>query len=119
VRRGNIDAFSGSARQGIRHVCKISHIASETRQVRPGDTQEKVIPTLRKQKGFRDEISFYDKDSNESIAISFWDTEADVRKYEKDIYPEMVKSLSETFEEAPKVKHFEVANATFYKIHAS
>jgi hypothetical protein len=42
-----------------------------------------------------------------------------VRKYEKDIYPEMVKSLSETFEEAPEVKHFEVANATFYKIHAS
>ena len=81
--------------------------------------EEKVIPTLRKQKGFRDEISFYDKDSNESIAISFWDTEADVRKYEKDIYPEMVKSLSETFEEAPKVKHFEVANATFYKIHTS
>jgi heme-degrading monooxygenase HmoA len=81
--------------------------------------EEKVIPTLRKQKGFRDEISFYDKDSNESIAISFWDTEADVRKYEKDIYPEMVKSLSETFEEAPEVKHFEVANATFYKIHAS
>jgi heme-degrading monooxygenase HmoA len=81
--------------------------------------EEKVIPMLRKQKGFRDEISFFDKDSNESVAISFWDTEADVRKYEKDVYPDMVKTLSETFEETPQVRHFEVANATFYRIHAS
>ena len=80
--------------------------------------EEKVIPMLKKQKGFRDEISFFDKGSNESIAISFWDTEADVRKYEKDVYPEMVKTLSDTFDDTPKVRHFEVANATFYRIHA-
>ena len=80
--------------------------------------EEKVIPMLRKQKGFRDEISFFDKDSNESIAISFWDSEADVRKYEKDVYPEMVKTLSDTFTDKPNVRHFEVANATFYRIHA-
>jgi heme-degrading monooxygenase HmoA len=81
--------------------------------------EEKIIPELRKQHGFRDEVSFFDKERNESLAISFWDTEADVRKYEKDMYPEMIKTLSDTFEGTPKVKHFEVANATFYKIHAS
>ena len=81
--------------------------------------EEKIIPTLRKQHGFRDEVSFFDKDRNESVAISFWDTEADARKYEKDTYPEMVKTLSDTFEGTPDVKRFEVANATWYKIHAS
>ena len=81
--------------------------------------EEKIIPTLKKQRGFRDEVSFFDKDRNESVAISFWDAEDDVRKYEKETYPEMVKALSDTFEGTPEVRHFEVANATFYKIHAS
>ena len=81
--------------------------------------EEKIIPTLRKQHGFRDEVSFFDKDRSESVAISFWDTEADVRKYEKDAYSEMVKTLSDTFDGTPEVRHFEVANATWYKIHAS
>lgn len=81
--------------------------------------EEKIIPTLRKQHGFRDEISFFDKDRKESVAISFWDTEEDVRKYEKETYPLMVKELRDTIEGTPEVKHFEVANATWYKIHAS
>lgn len=81
--------------------------------------EEKIIPMLRMQKGFRDEVSFFDKEKNESVAISFWDDEADLRKYEKDAYPEMVKVLSDTFEGTPEVRRFEVANSTFYKIHAS
>lgn len=81
--------------------------------------EEKIIPTLKKQHGFRDEVSFFDKTRNESVAISFWDAEADVKKYEKDVYPEMVKSLAETIDGTPEVRHFEVANATFYRIHAS
>jgi heme-degrading monooxygenase HmoA len=81
--------------------------------------EEKVIPTLRKQPGFRDEVSFYDADRRESVAISFWDSEADERKYAKDLYPEILKSLSDTFEGTPDVKRFEVANSTMYKIRAN
>ena len=57
--------------------------------------EEKVIPTLRKQKGFRDEISFVDKEHGESVAISFWDSEADALKYEKDVYPKMLETLDD------------------------
>lgn len=81
--------------------------------------EEKVIPMLRKQKGFRDELSFFDKEHEEGIAISFWDTEADALKYEKDVYPKVVESLKETFEGKPQIKRFEVANSTWYKIHAA
>ena len=34
--------------------------------------EEKIIPTLRKQPGFRDEVSFFDADRGDSLAISFW-----------------------------------------------
>lgn len=81
--------------------------------------EEKIIPMLKKQPGFRDEVSFFDKEKNESLAISFWDAEADLRKYEKDAYPEMVKVLGDLVEGTPLVRRFEVANATFYKIHAN
>jgi heme-degrading monooxygenase HmoA len=81
--------------------------------------EEKIIPSLRKQPGFRDEVSFFDKKLSESVAISFWDSEADERKYDKDLYPEMVKTLSETFDGVPEVRRFEVANSTMYKIHAN
>lgn len=80
--------------------------------------EEKVIPMLRKQKGFRDEISFFDEDHKESVAISFWETEEDVRKYELDVYPKLVETMKETFEGKPIVQHFEVANSTWYNIHA-
>jgi hypothetical protein len=45
--------------------------------------EEKVIPTLRMQPGFRDEVSFFDADRGESIAISFWNTEAEDRTLRK------------------------------------
>ncbi|MGB5623541.1 MAG: hypothetical protein WBN65_13695 [Gammaproteobacteria bacterium] len=81
--------------------------------------EEKVIPLLKKQNGFRDEVSFFDKEHDESVAISFWETEADARKYEKDVYPDLMRSLTDTFEGKPEVRHFEVANSTWYKIHAA
>ena len=80
--------------------------------------EDKVIPLLKKQKGFRDEISFVDEDHKESVAISFWDSVDDVRKYELDLYPKMLDTMKETFEGKPIVEHFEVANSTWYKIHA-
>lgn len=81
--------------------------------------EEKIIPTLRKQPGFRDEVSFFDPDRGESVAISFWDTEGAERKYDKEVYPEIVKTLRDTFDGTPEVRRFEVANSTMYKIHAN
>ena len=81
--------------------------------------EEKVIPTLRKQPGFRDEVSFIDADRREAVAISFWETEADERRYDKEFYPEMIKTFSDTFEGTPEVRRFEVANSTMYKIRAN
>lgn len=97
-----------------------------TAHVKPGSLdlltskfEEKIIPTLRKQPGFRDEVSFFDAEKGESVAISFWNSESDERKYAKELYPEILKSLSDTFEGTPEVRRFEVANSTMYKIRAS
>ena len=36
-----------------------------------------ILPILRKQKGFRDEMTFIAPERSEAIASSFWDTKAD------------------------------------------
>ena len=39
--------------------------------------EKEVIPMLRKQKGFRDEVTFIAPERLEAIGNSFWETKAD------------------------------------------
>lgn len=81
--------------------------------------EDEVIPLLKKQKGFRDELSFFDKDKDEAFAMSFWDTRQDAEKYHRDIYPKISKKMEEALVETPLIRSFEVGNSTWYDIHAT
>ena len=80
--------------------------------------ENEVIPMLKKQKGFRDELSFYDAEKYEAVAMSFWDTKKDAETYTRDIYPKVSKKMEEAFEGDPMVRQFEISNSTWYDIHA-
>jgi len=80
--------------------------------------EKKVIPLLKEQPGFRDEVSFFDKEKNEAFAISFWDQKLDLENYERDIYPKVKDEMAVAFEELPMIRNCEIANSTWYKIHA-
>ena len=81
--------------------------------------EKDVIPLLRKQNGFKDELSFFDKNMKEGYAISFWDNKADLEKYERDVYPKVHEKMAEAFVSKPTTHDFEVSNSTWYKIHAA
>ena len=81
--------------------------------------EKEIIPLLRKQKGFRDEISFVAPERNEAVAISFWDKKDNAEAYQRDKYPEVLKALSKVVEGTPRVESFEVANSTSHQIAAS
>ena len=82
-------------------------------------TMEKdVLPMLRKQKGFRDEITFISTDDSEAIANSFWDTKEDAEAYNLAGYPQVLEALSPVLEGTPRVGTAVVANSTFHKIPA-
>lgn len=81
--------------------------------------EEVVIPLLRRQKGFEDEISFVAPERNEAVAISLWDQKEDAEAYTRKTYPEVLRALSKVIEGAPKVETFEVANSTSHQIAAS
>ena len=79
----------------------------------------KVLPLLRKQKGFRDEITFVAPDRSEAIAISFWDTKEEAEAYNVNGYPEVLKTLSGIVEGTPRVGTAEVVTSTFQKLAAA
>src|ERR1700741_1488075 len=78
--------------------------------------ESKILPLLRKQKGFRDLISFVAPDRSEAIAISFWDTKEEADAYSVTGYPEVLKSLTEVSEGTPRVGTAEVVSSTFQKL---
>jgi heme-degrading monooxygenase HmoA len=80
--------------------------------------EKEVLPMLRKQKGFRDEITFISTDASEAIANSFWDTKEDAEAYDLAGYPQVLKALANVVEGTPRVGTSVVSNSTFHKIAA-
>ncbi len=81
--------------------------------------EKDVLPLLRKQVGFKDEISFIAPDRSEAVAISLWDRKENAETYNKDVYPHVLKSLTNVLDGTPTVEAYEVSNSTFHKIASS
>ena len=92
---------------------KPNSVAEFTRTI-----DEKIIPLLRKQKGFQDEITFVVPDGTEAVGISLWDQKENAEAYNRGTYPEVVKALAEVVEGTPQVRTYEVSNSTSHKIAA-
>jgi hypothetical protein len=81
--------------------------------------EKDVIPTLRKQKGFQDEITFVSASGMEAFAISLWDRSESAEAYHRGKYPEVAKLLGNLMDGPPQVETYNVANSTFHKIAAA
>ena len=81
--------------------------------------EKEVIPMLRKQKGFLDEVTFISPDLTEAVGNSFWATKEDAEAYNKTGYPMVMKSLETVVNGTPTVGTANVSNSTFHKIAAA
>ncbi len=77
-----------------------------------------IIPLLRGQKGFRDEVTFVIPERSEAVALSFWETKEDAEAYSRTGYQEVLKLLSNLVEGDPKIETYDVTSSTFHKIAA-
>ena len=48
--------------------------------------EKEIVPLLRKQKGFRDEITLLAADGREAVGISIWDQKESAEAYERSTY---------------------------------
>ena len=81
--------------------------------------EKEIIPLLRKQNGFQDEITFVAPGGTQAFGISLWDKAENAEAYNRGTYPEVTKLLAGVVEGTPQVETYEVANSTFHKIAAA
>jgi len=80
--------------------------------------ENEILPLLRKQPGFRDEITFIAPERSEALAISLWETKENCETYNKTGYPEVLKIVSKYVDGTPKVETFELFTSTLHKLAA-
>jgi hypothetical protein len=80
--------------------------------------ESEVIPLLRKQKGFLDELTLLYPNGKEVHAFSIWETAEDAGAHHGGVYPLVTNILASIVEGAPRVQTYEVLNSTFHKIAA-
>ena len=80
--------------------------------------ENEILPLLRKQPGFRDELTFVAPERSEAVAISVWETKENAQTYDRTVYPEVLKIVSKVVEGTPKVENFELASSTIHKLAA-
>ena len=80
--------------------------------------ENQIIPLLRKEKGFQDEITLLVPGGNQAVGISFWDLKESADAYDRGAYPQVLNALAKVIEGTPKVETYEVSNSTAYKIAA-
>jgi heme-degrading monooxygenase HmoA len=78
----------------------------------PKVIEKEVLPLLRRQKGFLDELILLSPNKTEVVAISLWENKEFAETYNREFYPEVVKIINKYVEGVPVVKTFEVEYAT-------
>jgi heme-degrading monooxygenase HmoA len=76
--------------------------------------ENEILPLLRKQKGFKDEITLSNPGSQDLVAISLWESKADAETYNTNTYPEVLKTFARLIDGTPKVQTFESVTSTFH-----
>ena len=78
--------------------------------------EQQVIPMLRKQDGFQDEITFVGPAGTEAFGVSLWDSKESADAYTRGPYEEVTKILANLVDGNPQVDTYQVSNSTFHKI---
>jgi hypothetical protein len=78
--------------------------------------EERVLPLLRKQEGFKEEMFFLSPNGMDAIGISLWDRQESAESYHKNAYPQVIESMSNLLEGNPQVKTYDVVSSTFDKV---
>ena len=69
--------------------------------------ENEILPLLRKQEGFRGEITLSNPGNLERISISLWETKSNAEAYDANMYSQVLKILSKVIEGTPKIRTFE------------
>jgi heme-degrading monooxygenase HmoA len=80
---------------------------------------DKVLPILKKQRGFVDEtVLASDAEPNRILGLSFWDSKEDAERYHREQYPQVHETMKHLLETEPVIRTFDVESSTTHRITA-
>ena len=91
------------------------HVKSSTLADFTRTFEKDVLPLLRKQNGFKDEITLAGPGGVDVTAISIWENRNDADTYNTNTYPQVLKTLAGFIEGTPQVHTSDVVTSTFQK----
>ena len=74
--------------------------------------ENEILPLLRKQKGFKEEITLSNPGSLDAVTISLWENKANADAYNTNTYPEVLKTFARMIDGTPKVQTFEAVTSS-------
>ena len=78
--------------------------------------EKEILPLLKKQKGFVDELLLVTPEKNEVVGISLWEKKEYAEIYNQELYPKIEKMLEMFIIGVPIIKNFEAEYSTLHKI---
>ena len=80
--------------------------------------ETQILPLLRQQEGFQDEITLLLPEGLQAVGLSLWGSHEDAEAYHNAAYPQVLEALESVARGTPEVHTFEVAHSTFHRIAA-
>ena len=74
--------------------------------------EKDILPLLRRQNGFKDEITLAGPSGVDVTAISLWENKTDAEAYNTNTYPQVLKTMARFIEGTPQVHTFDVVTST-------
>jgi heme-degrading monooxygenase HmoA len=75
-----------------------------------------VLPVLRAQPGFRDELLLVVPGGPEVLAISIWDSKEDAERYSRSAFPDVLTAVGQFIEGAPRVGSYLLTFSTAHRV---
>ena len=76
-----------------------------------------IVPLLKKEKGFRQELTVLS--SNTGMSMSIWDDRGSAEMYNTKTYPEVLKKLHPVLEGTPRIETYDtIVTDTPHLVHA-
>lgn len=77
--------------------------------------EREIVPLLRRQKGFRDDLVLATPGSRDVQVLSFWEASEDAQAYHNSAHREALKLLAGIVEASPRVGSPDVLHTTLYE----
>ena len=78
--------------------------------------EREIMPLMKKQQGFVDELLLVSAQTKESVSISLWETKSLAETYDRELCPRVEKMMERFIEGVPSVQEFEEKFATFHEV---